>query len=291
LLAGACVWGVIWYPYRSLAQAGMSAELAITLTYAGALALCGLWLRPAWRRWRLTVPLLLIALTAGSCNIGFTLSVVHGDVMRVVLLFYLAPLWTVLCARFLLNERLTGQGYVLMTTALAGAAIMLWEPRLGLPVPRSAAEWGGMGAGAMFALSNVLSRKHAGLSIESKTLAVLCGCVFAGGVCLLFQPASLSSASWGVQTAALVLLLAVVLFSVNVAVQHGLALVSAHQAIVIYLVELVVTALSAWLFAGETLAWNEWCGGFLIIAAGAWSGHLSSANADTLAKPDALTQR
>ena len=39
----------------------------------------------------------------------------------------------------------------------------------------------------------------------------------------------------------------------------------------IYLFELVVTALSTWLLAGETLTLSEWCGGALIIAAGVLS--------------------
>jgi drug/metabolite transporter (DMT)-like permease len=42
--------------------------------------------------------LLLIALVAGGCNLGYVLATVHGEVMRVLLLFYLAPLWTVLLA-------------------------------------------------------------------------------------------------------------------------------------------------------------------------------------------------
>ena len=35
-----------------------------------------------------------------------------GDVVRVVLLFYLMPLWTVLLARVVLHERLTAGGWL-----------------------------------------------------------------------------------------------------------------------------------------------------------------------------------
>jgi len=276
LLAGATVWGLIWYPYRVLAAAGVSGVVAATLTYAIALALGAAVLRVPPGERRVSRALVLIGLSAGWCNIGFTLAVIYGDVMRVVLLFYLAPVWTVVLARVLLHERLSASGYGLMLVALTGAAVMLWDPRLGWPVPRSAAEWGGLSAGAMFALSNVLARKSAGYAIETKTLAVLAGCTLVGIACLLADvpPAATAAHAW--EQALPLLLLAVVLLSVNLAVQYGLTRIPANRAIAIYLFELVVTAVSAWLLADETLTRAEWCGGILIVIAGVWSERLGT---------------
>ena len=270
LLTGATVWGLIWFPYRVLAAGGVSGVVAATITYGAALALGVAVLRPQAAR-RPGLVLVWIAITAGWCNIGFTLAVIYGDVMRVVLLFYLAPIWTVLCARLLLGERLTAAGYGLMLLALSGAVVMLWDPRMGLPLPRSLAEWGGLSAGAMFALSNVLVRKSAGYAIETKTLAVFAGCTALGALAMLFDPPPAAMAARVVEHALLLTVLAVVLLSVNVAVQYGLTRIVANRASVIYLFELVVTALSAWLLAGEVLTLNEWCGGALIIAAGVMS--------------------
>ena len=69
-------------------------------------------------------------------------------------------------------------------------------------------------------------------------------------------------------------LLALVIFAVNIAVQYGLSHISANRAIVIYLFELVVTAISAWLLAGEVLELREWIGGSMIVAAGLLSDRL-----------------
>lgn len=276
LLTGATVWGVIWYPYRALEAAGVSGVVAATLTYGAALALGAVTLRRPARPRRVGWLLVLIGLSAGWCNIGFVLAVIYGDVMRVVLLFYLAPIWTVLCARVLLGERLTTAGYGLMLLALTGAAAMLWEPRMEWPLPRSAAEWAGLSAGAMFALSNVLARMSTGYAIETKTLAVFAGCTAVGALCMLFDRPDVAMAVRALDQAVLLLLLAVVILSVNVAVQHGLTQVAANRAIVIYLFELVVTAFSAWLLAGETLTLNEWFGGVLIIIAGLLSYHLGA---------------
>ncbi len=181
LLTGATVWGLIWYPYRALDHAGIGGAVATTLTYVGALVLGVIFLRP---RWHVSWMLLAIALAAGWANVGFTMAVVYGDVMRVVLLFYLAPVWTIVFARWLLGERLAGAGYALMGLALAGAAVMLWHPQLGWPVPGTFAEWTGLSAGAMFALSNVLIRKTPQLAIELKVLAVFFGGIVAGAACI-----------------------------------------------------------------------------------------------------------
>jgi drug/metabolite transporter (DMT)-like permease len=276
LLTGATVWGVIWYPYRALADAGVGGAAATTLTYGGALVLALILLRP---RIRPSWMLLAIAITAGWANVGFTMAVIYGDVMRVVLLFYLAPLWTMLFARWLLGERLAGAGYALMLLALAGAAVMLWQPRMGWPLPRDPAEWLGVSAGAMFALSNVLVRKTAQLTIESKALAVFAGGVVIGAMCLLALPNQPANGLLSFGASGLLLLLAIVILAVNLAVQYGLTHISANRAIVIYLFELVVTAFSAWLLADEILTFREWCGGLMIIAAGLLSERLGAAPA------------
>ena len=277
LLTGATVWGLIWYPYRALDAAGVGGALATTLTYAGALVFGSVLLRP---RVRLSWLLAVIALAAGWANVGFTIAVIYGDVMRVVLLFYLAPVWTILFARLLLGERLSAAGYGLMLLAIAGAVVMLWQPQIGWPVPRTAAEWIALSAGATFALSNVLIRKTAQIAIELKVLAVFFGGIVAGLGCVLVTESAPLIWVPVLDQAVLLALLALVLLAVNVAVQHGLTQLSANRAIVIYLFELVVTAIAAWLLAGEILTLKEWCGGMMIVVAGLLSGRLAHAPAE-----------
>ncbi len=276
LLTGATVWGLIWYPFRALEHAGVGGALAATLTYGGAFVLGGILFRP---RLRLSWLLAAIALSAGWANVGFTLAVIHGDVMRVVLLFYLAPVWTMLLAHLLLGERLSGAGFGLMLIALAGAAVMLWQPQMGLPLPRNAAEWLGLSAGAMFALSNVLIRKTARIPIELKVLAIFFGGIVAGAACMLVAEPVTGVWVRVLDHALLLSVLVLVLLSVNFAVAYGLTHVSANRAIVIYLFELVITAVSAWLLAGEALSIKDWCGGGMIVAAGLLSDRLAPAGA------------
>jgi len=278
LLTGALVWGLIWYPYRVLDASGASGLHATLITYALALGLSLLLFR------RLLAPLLrpdailvLIALASGWTNLAYVLGMVHGEVMQVLLLFYLAPLWTVLLARLLLGERPGLTGVLIVLLSLAGAATMLWEPGFRIPIPHTRAEWFGLSAGLTFALSNVLIRKAAHHPIPVKSTAAFAGVTvialgmlpLEGGPAAGWQAFAAGTALWMLPTLGLVLL------ATNVAVQHGLNNLSANQAIVILLAELVVAAVSAYGLAGETMRWNEWAGGAMIVAATLLSGRLA----------------
>ena len=158
LLTGALVWGLIWYPYRALQSAGVGGALSACLTYLLALLPALILFRNRRAQlhkspWLLAV----LALAAGICNLGYVLAMIHGEVVRVMLLFYLAPLWTLLLSRLLLGEKAGPVGYLVIALSLAGAIVMLWHPGGRWPVPYTMADWLGLGAGMAFALMNVLS--------------------------------------------------------------------------------------------------------------------------------------
>jgi drug/metabolite transporter (DMT)-like permease len=190
----------------------------------------------------------------------------QGEVMRVLLLFYLAPLWTVLLARLILGERLTTGGSAVIALALAGAVVMLWHPESGAPWPAKDAEWLGLAAGFLFALSNVLIRRASHYSIELKSSAVFVG-VVALGLALLPWQAHLPATAIGAGTWVLAIGVGLVLFAINPIVQYGLMRIAAGRAIVILLSELVVAAIASWLLADEAMGSREWLGGGLIVAA------------------------
>ncbi len=275
LFAGATVWGLIWYPYRLIEAAGISGALATALTYAVALLL-GLVLFPGKLRGaRIDGWLVAIALSSAGCNLGYVLGMLHGEVMRVLLLFYLAPLWTVLLARIILHEKLTLAGAVLVGLSLAGAVVMLWRPELGAPWPNALGEWIGLAAGFLFALANVLIRRAHHYTIELKSMAVFVGVVVVGmGYVMLAEPLAVPNV--GVDVWVLISIVGVVLLVINIVVQYGLTRITAGRAIVILLSELVVAAIAAWWLAGETMGLREWLGGALIVAASLISAKLEA---------------
>ncbi|HQS58539.1 MAG: EamA family transporter [Gallionellales bacterium 35-53-114] len=276
LLSGAAVWGIVWYPFRILEEAGISGMLSSFLVYVIAL-LVGLAISgPVWRELRTAGWwAVLLLFSAGWTNFGYVQAIIEGEVMRVLLLFYLAPLWTVFFAHFLLGERLNRYGYAVIALSLGGAIVMLWQPQLGLPVPQSRAEWIGLSAGMSFALMNVIVRHTQHLSVNFKSASVWLGTILLTGMMLVYnggmtaQISAISSASWG-----LLLLLGLVMCAVSFAVQFGLTHLPANRAIVLLLFELLFAAVAAYFLAGEKMGMQEYIGAVLIVSASLLSGRI-----------------
>jgi drug/metabolite transporter (DMT)-like permease len=194
----------------------------------------------------------------------------------VLLLFYLAPLWTVLFAAAVLGERPGVVGLLVIVLSAAGAVVMLWRPGLHIPIPRSAAEWFGVTAGMTFALTNVLIRKARGLTIQVKSVAVFAGVVAVALAMVPLEGVSLQEPlQAGSEALALLALLGLVIFATNLAVQHGLMEIAANRAIVLLLSELVVASAASYFLAMEALHWNQWVGGTMIVTASLVSARLA----------------
>ena len=223
--------------------------------------------RPAALAEVLRTPVLwALVAAAGATNACFNWAVSIGDVVRVVLLFYLMPLWTLLLARLLLGERISARGGVRVALALAGAVVVLW-PAAGLPVEVAAPQrpgllWpgvhlpdllallGGMG----FALNNVLLRRAASSSRSASALAMFAGGAFVALLLagLLSQAGRIAgppalAAGWLLIAAALALWLLLA----NLALQFGAARLPANTVSVILITEVAFASVSAvWLGAG-----------------------------------------
>jgi drug/metabolite transporter (DMT)-like permease len=280
VLSGAMVWGLIWYPYRALQEAGISGAMATFLTYFLAMLFGAFMLLRVWRErssfgwWAL-----LLVLSAGWANLGYVLGMLHGEVMRVLLLFYLAPVWTILFSFWLLGERLNRYGYFVIMLSLGGGMVMLWDPGMGLPLPQNVSEWLGLSAGMGFALSNVTSRRAAHLSVEVKSFSLWLGTT---GLTLPFlmwqgevagQVSAIPAPTW-----MLLAMMGLVLCATSFAVQYGVALLAANRAVILFQFELVIAAISSYFLANETMELREWLGAALIISASLLSGRFCSDN-------------
>jgi len=267
LLAGASFWGIVWYPFRLLSQAGLDGIWSTTFTYSLATIVGGAIFLRHWRG-MLASPWLLAAmgLSIGWSNLAYVLAVLDGEVMRVLLLFYLAPLWTVPIAWLLLDERLDRRGLFAMALAFAGAATMLWRPELGFPWPESRADWLAGVAGFLFALGNVLVRKVDTVSDAGKSIAIWLGVTLAAVVHIPWSDATFQTAL-GVVDWPLVAGIGVALVAMSLAMQYGLSRLPANRAIVILLFELPVAVFAAWLLADEVPRAKDYLGGLFIVGA------------------------
>ena len=109
-MLNAFVWGVSWWPFRELQGHGLHPLWATALIYLVSMALLLARAPARLGGFRGQPALWLLLAAAGMTNVGFNWAVTVGDVVRVVLLFYLMPAWTVVLAWPLLGERPTPLG-------------------------------------------------------------------------------------------------------------------------------------------------------------------------------------
>jgi len=273
LLFNAFVWGVSWWPFRVLHEAGLHPLWATALMYA--LALCLLRaLRPGiWRTVREHPGLWLLALASGLTNVGFNWAVTVGDVVRVVLLFYLMPAWSVLLAWRLLGEVPTPLSLLRLTLAFGGVALVVLPP--GMPLARlaeglSGADLLALGGGFAFALTNVTLRRLRGAPDEARMAAM-----FGGGAALAALTAVLGMAAGSIAppptAIGIWMLVALGLTGAfllsNLALQFGAARLAAGTTALVMLTEVVFASVSSWWLDAAQLAPRTLAGGALIMLA------------------------
>jgi drug/metabolite transporter (DMT)-like permease len=272
LMLNAFIWGTSWWPFRALEARGLHPLWATAIIY-GVAATAIAAARPRAIGQVLRTPSLWVLVAAsGTTNAAFNWAVVVGDVVRVILLFYLMPVWALLLARALLGESLTRASALRVLVALAGAAIVLapHDRALGWPMPRAPADWLGVIGGFSFALNNVMLRREARRPQEGRALAM-----FGGGVVMAAVLATASAAKGAIagpppaapSWIAGALLLAVVFLVGNLALQYGAARLPAGVTAVVMLSEVVFASVSAVAFGAGALSPGLVAGGALIVLA------------------------
>ncbi len=270
----AFIWGVSWWPFRELQALGLHPLWATALIYLVAMGAISLWRPEAWGQLRRAPTLWVLVLASGTTNAAFNWGVTVGDVVRVVLLFYLMPLWAVLLARLLLKEPMTAPALLRMAIALLGAAIVLWpEGGLrggGLPLPRTLPEWLGVLGGFTFALNNVMLRREAHHPDAARALAMfLGGAAVAGAFATVLSLQGLGP--WPPAPAPLwvlgALALAVAFLASNLALQYGAARLPANVTAVVMITEVLFASASAVLLGAGVVTAPLLLGGALIVGA------------------------
>ncbi|MBH2019407.1 MAG: DMT family transporter [Burkholderiales bacterium] len=269
LVFNALVWGVSWWPFRQLQGHGLHPLWATALMYL--LIVAGLLVVQfkAWRGFAAHPQLWLLGFAAGLTNVGFNWAVTVGDVVRVVLLFYLMPAWSVLVAWLLLGEKPSAASLFRLLLAMAGVLIVLKAPGSAWPVPQGAADWLAIAGGFSFAITNCLLRKFADAPGNTCMLAMF------GGSGLMATLAALLGMSLQVvpgpalQAAGIPVLLGLSLafMASNAALQYGAARLAAGTTAIVMLTEILFASGSSAALGAAELTPRILAGGSLIVLA------------------------
>ena len=273
LLFNALVWGVCWWPFKQLEAQGLHPLWATAVVYGFVFVSIALWL---WRSgqlrsWRGHPGLWLLLLASGLTNVGFNWAVTVGDVVRVVLLFYLMPAWSVLVAWWLLDEKPTPMALIRLLLALAGLVIVLKTPETPWPWPESLADVLALMGGLTFAITNALLLKLKNAPSSSRTLAM-----FGGGAVMASLAAIVGLASGVVAIGEapawtwlpLVALLGISFLFGNLALQYGAARLAAQTTALVMLSEVLFASVSSVLMgAAQWESRTLWGGSLILLAA------------------------
>ncbi|GJM04225.1 MAG: hypothetical protein DHS20C09_02160 [marine bacterium B5-7] len=267
-MVAAVLWGLLWYPLRLLEELGVPGLWSTLIIYCSAMT----FLLPAC--WRLRVDFLnhktdfiLMGVFSGWANLAFILAVLEGEVVRVLLLFYLSPLWAILLAFFVLHERLTKIGFFALILALAGAILMFWNPELTDINRISLSDFYAITSGMAFAITNVMVRKVGDVPISMKM-----GSACLGVIALTLCGLSITQLQFPEITIHSGLLACFIGFPMMLVLtwtaQYGVTFLPIQRSSVIFLLEIVAGAVSAALLTDEIVRNIEYIGGALIIFAG-----------------------
>jgi len=274
LALNALVWGLSWWPLRQLDTNGLHPLWATTCVFTLATVVLTLISPSGWLHFKQHPQLWWLMAASGLTNVGFNWAVTTGDVVRVVLLFYLMPTWSLLLAWWLLDERPTRGALVRLSLALLGVVLVLKTPESPWPLPQDLPDVLALLAGFCFAMTNIWLLRLQHTPESSRMMAM-----FGGGASMALVCATL--ATWAGVIPALSMLtandlgawapyvvgLSVAFLVSNFTLQYGAARLSAHATAMVMMSEVVFASVSSVALGASALTWRVGLGGGMIVLA------------------------
>jgi len=266
LLIGSVLWGLTWIPLKYFNQQGIDGVPLIFIAYG----FLGLLLLPViikqFPLWRAGQRYMwLILLLGGIANLSFALAIVYGDVVRVMVLFYLLPAWGVLGGKIFLKEDIDKTRWVAVLLALSGAFLVLGGFQLFDAAP-SWVDLLALTAGFALSMNNIAFRASAHLPVVSKIGTQFFGTFILAVLLLVFGAQTMPAIS-NTNLGLLIAFGLIWLLAATFATQWAITKLEVSRASILIILELITAVVSAMWIAGERLTLLETVGGIMIIVA------------------------
>lgn len=271
LLVSSIGWGLTWLPLHYFESQGLSGPPMVFIIFLSAVIV----LLPVMVRQRNSWlghlhHLALIALFGGLANLLFQNALFYGDVVRVMILFYLLPIWSVLGGRIFLGEKIDLMRGITLAAAIGGGFLILGGFQI-FNAPPSWLDLMAIGSGFAFAMNNIVFRASQELPLGSKVSAMFAGVVIMMGAYLLMT----ADVAWPGEVPVLIyaaLYGIVWLMLITFGTQWGVTHLEAGRASIIIVIELVVAVISAVIILSQPLTMTEIVGALLVITAAILEG-------------------
>jgi drug/metabolite transporter (DMT)-like permease len=149
-------YGLYWIPLRALEQQGLNDVLpALVFNLVPMLLILPVivWRWPQIRR--APPHFHLTGVIVGLSLVGYTNAFLYTDVVRVLILFYLTPIWGFLLARFFLGDLITPIRWLSILLGIGGM-LTIFGIDTGIPLPDNVGDWIALGAGILWAIASLM---------------------------------------------------------------------------------------------------------------------------------------
>lgn len=266
------IFGIYWIPLRILDESGFDGIWAVALFSA----ISFLFIAPyvVTHRDGFIPGSFRLHINAGLSGIAFVFyasAFIYTEVVRVIILFYLMPIWGFLLARVVTGEKITGVRWLSMALGLAGLVAICGVEK-GFPVPSNLGDWMALIAGIIWAGTSmsILTDRHEPVNY---TIAFLFWSAVAAIIMCLIATSSgyLSPPEWGNLTDLMIWLIPFIIIIVipaAFATMYGPSQLNPGTLGLLFMTEISVGTTTAAIFAGEPFGVKEITGVIFITLAG-----------------------
>lgn len=268
------VFGIYWIPIRALETAGFPGLWATTM-FNLATVIIALPFLVIHRR-RIFPGRLRLHIIGFGTGLGYALyatAYVYTEVVNVIILFYLMPVWGFLLARIFIADPITPVRLWSMAVGFFGLWVILGDG-FAFPVPRNTGDWMALAAGFLWAAFALL------LLMDNRDRATVYGASFvtwaliltAIGAWLSTRSGATPVPDWSALTGTLPWLLPlalVVIFPAAVATVYAPTKLNPGLVGLLFMAEVSVGTITAAIWSGEPFGLRQVIGVCLITLAGA----------------------
>lgn len=274
LFASSIGWGLTWLPIKALNDMGLDSLYLIFIAFLSGAIVLSPWLYHQYKYWKSEIKfMLLIALAGGFANAAFQTAIFHGDVIRVMILFYMLPVWSVIGGWLFLKEKVDLLRMLTIVLCLSGAFMILDVLN---------ASWQGVswidilaiGSGMGLAATIILFRFTQQIPVMSKVSSMFIGCTILIGVSILALQTSPELPDNGAITLTIIYG-ALWLTLITIGTQWAVTQMEAGRSAIIIVMELVAAIVSAAIITNAELKLAEVIGGLMVLSAAVLEGSRS----------------
>ena len=258
-------YGLYWIPLRALEDAGLPEVLPALMFNLGGLI--------AWR-WRnfVTAPLSfhVTGVFLGLSIVTYTNAFLYTEVVHVLILFYLTPIWGFLLARVVLGELITPIRGLSILLGIGGM-LTIFGIDSGIPLPSNVGDWLALVGGILWAIASLRMLMGEQSPVDYALWFFLWNGIAAIAVTLFFfghGGAELPElATFTGVLPWLIPLALVLIIPAGFAVIYGPTQLNPGIAGILFMVEIGVGTITASIMTDEPFGWRELLGVLMITSA------------------------